>query len=252
MNIKVARSWHELNEWQLQEIVDLYLNDFDKNPEKAYQKMIFILFQEKPGFWHRMKLWKLIRLVSLSELTEFGEFLMQPPKIHRFPEIKGLIKPADRLGDLSIKQFSFMDHFFYNWMETKSEKMLRALCASIYRINDFDEQKLPEIAKITDRLSQKQRQVIGFTYMSCYHHLAEHFPVVYPKPKKKDGKEKKPRKNKHLPFSEIIINMVMNEETQPLGNFHESNSTRIYEFMNVLTKIIIKNKKIEQEYAKRK
>ncbi|WP_265427884.1 hypothetical protein [Chryseobacterium sp. YIM B08800] len=256
MNITVAKSWQELNEWQLQEIVDLYLNQFDKTPEKAFGKMIIILFQKNKGFWSRIKLWKIIRQVPISTLSEFGDFLLQPPKLHSFPEIENLRKPADRLGDLSIKQFSFMDQFFHSWMETKSDKFLRALCASIYRIGEnFDEQNLPSIAKETDKISKKERQVIGFTYLSSYHHLADQFPVVFPKPKEKTSeeiKENRKPKAKHQPFSEIILNLVMNEETQPLGNLHESNSTRIYEFMHVFTKIIIKNKKIEQENAKRK
>lgn len=255
MNITVAKSWQELNEWQLQEIIDLYLNHFDKSPEKAFEKMILILFQKNKGLWNRLKLWKIIRQVPMSTLSEFGEFLLQPPKLHIFPEIKNLQKPADRLGDLNIKQFSFMDQFFHQWIETKIDIVLRRLCASIYRLDEkFDEQNLSKIAKFTDKISKKQRQVIGFTYMSCYHHIADSFPVVFPKPKEKPADENKKQKpkQKHQPFSEIILNIVMHEEAQPLGNLHESNSTRIYEFMNVLTKIIIKNKKIEQENAKRK
>lgn len=255
MNITVAKSWQELNDWQLQEIIDVYLNHPEDEWEKAFEKMILILFQKKNGFWPRMKLWKLIKQVPVSTLAEFGEFLLEPPKLHQFPEIEGVIKPADRLGDLSIKQFSFMDQFFHSWNDSKSDKYLRALCAAIYRVGDFDELNLPKVAKYTDKLTKKERQVIGFIYMSCYHHLADQFPVVFPKPAKKEGEEKaqKPAKKPTFkPFSEIILNIVMHEETQPLGNLHESNQTRIYEFMNVFTKIIIKNQKLEQEYAKRK
>jgi len=251
MNIIVARSWQELNTWQLQEIVDLYLNYFEKYPEKAFEKMIIILFQKNKGFWKRLKLWKILRQVPISTLAEFGEFLLKPPKLHVFPEIENLRKPADRLGNLSIKQFSFMDQFFHSWMETKSDKFLRALCASIYRIGEnFDEQELPAIAKQTDKLSKKERQVIGFTYMSSYHHLADQFPVVFPKPKEKTTEqieESRKPKAKHQPFSEIILSLVMHEETKPLGNLHESNATRIYEFMHVFTKIIIKNQKAAKD-----
>lgn len=254
MNITVAKSWQELNAWQLEEIVDMYLNAAEKDWEKAFEKMILILFQKKKGFWARMRLWKIINQVPISTLAEFGEFLLQPPKVHRFPEIKNLKKPADRLGDLSIKQFSFMDQFFHHWMEDKSDNYLRALCASIYRLNDsFDEQHLSKIAKYTDKLTKKQRQVIGFIYMSCYHHIAEEFPVVFPKPKKKEGETEKPiKKAPFQPFSKIILNIVMYEETQPLGNLHESRNTRIYDFMTVFTEIIIKNKKLEKEYGKSK
>ncbi len=254
MNITVAKSWKELNEWQLEEIVDLYLNSNEDNWEKTFEKMIIILFQKKKGFWQRLKLWKLIKQVPITSLAEFAEFLLQPPKLHRFPEIPGLRKPADRLGDLSIKQFSYMDQFFHTWTDTKSDKFLRALCASIYRMgNNFDEQNLTIISEQTDKLSKKKRQVIGFTYMSCYQHIAGQFPVIYPKLKKSDQEtEKHSIKAKFKPFSEMILNIVMNEESQPLGNLHQCNETRIYDFMNVFTQIIIKNKKLEEEYAKRR
>lgn len=256
MNITVPTSWQELNIWQLEEITDLYLNHFEneEDQQKSFEKMILILFQKKPGFWARMKLWRIIKQVPISTLAEFGQFLLQPPKLHKFPEVTGLIKPADRLGDLSIKQFSFMDQFFHGWIDTKEDKKLRALCAAIYRLRDkFDEQLLQQVAAHTDLLNQKQRQVIGFIYMSCYQHMAGQFPVVYPKSKKKEGEEGMPRKKEQFrPFSDIILNMVLHEESQPLGNLHESYHTRIYDFMNVFTKIIIKNKKLEEEYAKRK
>ena len=249
-HITVASSWEELNTWQLEEIINLYLNYNEDNFSESYLKMIFILFQKKKNLWHSLKLGWLLRNVPTSILSEFGQFILEQPKLHSFPEIKGFKKPADRLGDLSIKQFSFMDQFFHNWMDTKSDNMLRALVASIYRIGDkFDEQNLIQISKITDKLTKKQRQVIGFTYMSCFNHMCRQFPVIYPEPKKDSEKKKK---TKHTPFSEIIISIVMHEEQQPLGNLHESNSTRIYEFMNVFSKIIIKQEKLAKEYAKRK
>jgi len=255
MKITVAKSWQELTNWQLEEIIDLYLHHFEKEPQKTFDKMIFVLFQKKKGFFTRLKLWKIIRLVPISELYEFGEFLLQPPKLHVFPEVENLIKPADRLGDISSKHFSFTDQFFQEWISTKNDEALKRLCANIYIINEnFDEQKLKDVAQTTSKLSRKKRQVIGFTYMSCYHHLAAQYPTVYPKPKEEDPEAKpklKPQK-KHTPFSEIIINMVMNEESQPLGNFHQTNNTRIYDFLNVLSKIIIKNKKAEENANRKK
>ena len=250
MKIEIPSSWQELNEWQLGEIVDLYLNHNPEDFEKAYTQMVFILFQKKKELWTYLKLRKLLRNIPLSTLMEYGKFLLEPPVLHSFPEIRGLKKPADRLGDLSIKQFSFMDQFYYLWKENNSEQMLRALAASIYRLgNEFDEQNLPKIALITDKLTRKQRQVIGFTYMSCYHHLTEQFPVVYPPNKETEAPPKQPYK-KHIPFSEVIISVAMNE-MQPLGNLHESNHTRIYEFMNVFSKILIHNEKMRKTYEKK-
>lgn len=253
MNITVAKSWQELNPWQLEQIIDIYLKIEEDNFQASFRQMILILFQETPGFRGRWNLRKLLRIAPVSSLEPFGEFLLQPPKLHRFPDVKGLIKPEARLGDLPIKQFSFMDQFFNNWIETREDKMLRALCASIYRLTpEFDELKLPAIAKKTDRLSRKKRQVIAFTYMSCYHHITEQFPVIWKKKKNKEEQPAKvPQKVRFTPFSDIIINVAMGEQ-QPLGNFHQSNQTRIYDFLQVLTKIIQNSEKQKQEYDKRK
>lgn len=250
-NITVAKSWAELNAWQLQEIVDLYLNFSEENFQKSFDQMIIILFQKKKGFWNRLKLRKLLFQVPISELYQFGQFLLELPKLHKFPPVDGLVKPADRLGDITVKHFSFMDQFFNTWMDTKSDKFLRALCASVYRLSkSFDEQDLPLIAKHTDKLSRKQKQVIGFTYMSCYYHISDTFEVVFPKPKVKEGEEKKKvKKTTYKPFSEVILNVAMNDK-QPLGNLHSANDTRIYEFLNVLTKILIQLKEDEKNARK--
>lgn len=250
-NITVATSWAELSAWQLQEIVDLYLNFSEENFKKSFDQMIIILFQKKKGFWNRLQLRKLLFKVPISELHQFGQFLLEPPKLHKFPQFDCLIKPADRLGDITVKHFSFMDQFFNTWMDTKSDKFLRALCASVYRLSkNFDEQDLPLIAKYTDKLSRKQRQVIGFTYMSCYHHITDTFETVWPKPKVKEGEENaKVKKTTYKPFSEVILNVAMNDK-QPLGNLHSANDTRIYEFLNVLTKILIQLKEDEKNARK--
>ena len=59
---------------------------------------------------------------------------------------------------------------------------------------------------------------------------------------KPDSNKPSKKSKKHKPFSEVIINMAMNEQ-QPLGNFHECNDTKIYDFMNVLTKVITQQEK---------
>lgn len=248
MNFTVATEWKELNKWQLEEIIDLLLSMTEENYEFTLQQMVVVLFQKKKGFFRRLKLRKLLWNVPISTLYPYIEFLLKEPEPFDFPEIKGLVKPADRLSDLSIKQFGIMDQFFHAWIQTKSEGFLKGLVSSIYRIEkEFDEHKLIEIAKITNKLTKKERQVIGFTYMVSYHYIGASFPVVFP-PKKGKSSDNS-IKTKHRPFSEVIISVAMNEH-QPLGNFHESNKTRIYDFMNVLTKILSDQEKLNKQNGK--
>lgn len=251
--IKVAASWKELNKWQLEEIVELYLNLKEENYKQTLKRFVIIVFQKKLGFWRRMKYRYLIRNIPISSLLPHIKFLLDSPNIYSFPEIKGLKRPADKLTDLTIKQYGIMDQFFHAWMTTKSDNFLKALVSSIYRIDaNFEEEHISFIAKKIEKLTRKERQVIGFIYMSCNHFVGDSFPVVFPKPKKEKSEEKKAIKPvKHRPFSEVVINVAMNEQ-QPLGNLHESNKTKIYEFMNVLTKIINQQEKLRKEYEKQK
>ncbi len=242
----MATAWKDLNQWQLQEVVNLLLNMRKDNYELTLRQMVVVLFQTQKGFWKRIRLRKLLRRVPISSLYPYVDFLLKEPEPFAFPEIKKLVKPADRMTDLSIKQFGIMDQFFHGWMDTKSETFLRGLVSSIYRLDqNYNDHKLIEIAKITDKLSRKEKQVIGFAYMASYHYIGNSFPVVFPTKKSNNGT----KKVKHKPFSEVIISVSMNEQ-QPLGNFHESNNTMIYDFMNVLTKIINQQEKISKEYEK--
>lgn len=251
--IKVAASWKELNKWQLEEVVELYLNLTEENYKATLKKFVTIIFQEKLGFWSRLKYRFLLMNVPRSALYPHLQFLLDPPNIYSFPEIKGLKKPSDKLTDLSIKQYGIMDQFFHAWMTTKSDNFLKALVSSIYRIDSsFDEENISIISKKIQKLTRKERQVIGFIYMSCNHHIGDTFPVVFPNITKDKKKEKSiPKTIKHKPFSEVIISVAMNEQ-QPLGNLHESNKTKIYEFMNVLTKILNHQEKLKKEYEKSK
>lgn len=251
MKINVPTSWQELNAWQLQEIVHLFLQT-DKF-EQNFPEMIFILFRKNNSWRERFRLWKLVRQIPFSQLQEYGRFLLEPPKLHTFPEIPGVLKPADRLANLSIVQYSFMDQFYHAWAKEPSHVNALRLAASVYRIRtEFDDQDIPEVARILSGLDVKQLQVIAFSYMSCYRHIADTYPVVFPKPKTQPGEVKKPAKPpRYVPFYEVIVSMSM-EELKPLGNLHQCNRTRIYEFMNVFSKIIIHYQNKQKEYEKRK
>lgn len=251
-NIKVARSWGELNEWQLQEIAHLYLNTSVEEFEGAYLKMIFILFQRKKGFWANLRLSWILKEIPITKLSKHSKFLLEQTSLHSFPSISGLVKPADRIGNITSKHYSVCDAFFHQWEEDKSEINLRRFVASLYRLEDkFDELKMPEVSKITDTLSHKERQRIALAYKFVRIYIWEKYPVIFPKPKEKNTEEEKlsptfgKKEQKYTPFDKVIMGLVYDED-KPLGIKKEANDTRIYEFLNILTESILRYKEKER------
>ncbi|UKB81267.1 hypothetical protein [Chryseobacterium sp. MEBOG07] len=253
MNITRASSWKDLNKWQLEEVVELYLHLTEENYKSTLKQFVTLILQEKKGFFSRIKYRSLKRKAPISSFYKYVKFLLDPPNLYSFPDLPGLKKPTDKMTDLTIKQYGIMDQFFHAWITTKNDNFLKALVASIYRIDSsFDEENITLISERVNKLTKKERQVIGFIYMSCNHYIGDSFPDVFPKVKESEKKKKKiPNPFKHKPFSEVIINVAMHEQ-QPLGNLHESNKTKIFEFMNVLTKIVINQERLRKEYEKSK
>ncbi|TLX23434.1 hypothetical protein FE904_22000 [Chryseobacterium indologenes] len=60
-NITVARSWNQLNDWQLQEIAHLYTNTSVEDFAAAYADMILIVYQKAPDLKARLHLKRLTK-----------------------------------------------------------------------------------------------------------------------------------------------------------------------------------------------
>ena len=246
MNIVVAKNWRELNHWQLQEIANIYLQT---NPEKFYQdfrKMVFVLFQKKKSFWAKLKFYKILRQVKFEDLAFHAQFILETTDFHSFPEIKGLIKPSDRIASLDAKHFSYCDKLYHDWEQDKSEINLRRFVASLYKVEEnFDELKMPEVAKYTQKLTVKECMVIALAYKFSKIHIWKTYPVIFPTKKEEDETETfKPvfkKANTYQSFDKVINGLVFTEE-KPLGTKAEAERTRIYPFLNVLQESILRNK----------
>jgi hypothetical protein len=242
--ITVAESWQELNEWQITEISHAYMTADPEDFDKTYFRLILILFQKKKGFWRNLKLRALLRNVPLSVLEPFAKFLLKKPEVYKFPEIKGLKKPADRIGDLTIKQFSVIDTLFHQWNKDKSKVKLQRLVASLYRFDDhFRAQDLPKIAEISSKIPLKKMLEIAFVYMSVRRYITEKYKIIYPVPEKEQDPDRPVFKKKEVytPFSKVITGMAL-DELKPLGTLNECNNTLVYEFHDTLTETMIYHK----------
>lgn len=252
-DIHVAESWSQLSEWQLQEIAHLFISATEDNFPETFQKMIFILFQKESGFRAEKNLYQLLNQVTLEDLAPFAKFLIETTALYSFPDIDGLLKPSERLGNIEVKQFSFIDKLFDDWENDRTDMNLRRFVASLYRVHEvFDDLDLPAVAKITDSISQKQRERIALAYKFCRLLIWETYPVIFPKKEETEEEKLRPifrQKPKYQSFDKIILALVFAEE-QPLGTKKEANRTRIWEFMNVLQESILRFKEKEKHHAK--
>ena len=242
--ITVAKSWNELNDWQIQEIAHLYLNTPVDKFHEGYKKMIFILFQKENTGKGLFNLHKIIQNVPLSELEKYARFLKEKRDFYTFPDIPGLIKPSPRLGNITVRQFSTIDTFFYHWNQDRSLINLKRLVASLYRIKKkFDDLDLPEVDAITRNIPVKKMEAVALAFLFTRYLISDQFPIIFPKQNEDEdeGKKLQPifaKKDRiFVPFDKIIIGMSM-DELQPLGKKQDINSVRIYEFLSVLTESI--------------
>lgn len=242
--IEIAKSWDDLNEWQLQEIAHLYLNTPVEDFSEAYIQMIIIIYQKSTSNSDLYNWDKLRRNVPLSELSKYTTFIKEKADFYSFPDIPGLIKPADAIGDITVRQFNAIDTYFYFWNKDRTTLNLKRLVASLYRIKEeYDDLDIAAVDAITRKIPVKQMEVIALAYLFTRNEISKTFKVVFPEAKK-DSEEKKlqpvftKKDDQFIPFDKIIIGMSM-DELQPLGKKQDVNKVRVYEFLSVLSESIL-------------
>ncbi|MGV4528752.1 hypothetical protein [Ornithobacterium rhinotracheale] len=251
MNFRVATSWNELSLSQAQRLSKCMFNYQGADEKRAFQ-MLLTLFTPKGTTWQRIKFAYLLRNVPLSEITPYLDFMGEVPTIYSFPTINGLKKPNTCMGNITIKQFSMADKLYYDFTQSKDEKLLRQMVAMLYTLGEFDEERLPEVAKITDKQKHLWYAVL-LSYISCRNYIIKQYPKIFPPEREPDPEAIVPvfRKEKaYTPFSEIIKVLAF-DDPQPLGNYHEAKKTKIYEFMNILTTAMIRQEEYEKNAARK-
>lgn len=252
MKITVPQSWRELTEWQLEEIADIYLSADPADFGPALQKMIFMLLQNRPAHTERQKLYRVLENVDPDELLFHAEFLMQTTTLHFFPVINGLTKPADRMANLTAKQFSFADKFFYDYEQDKSEVNLRRFVASLYTFGEFNQLQLPAVAEVTGAISLKKCRRIALAYKFTQLHIWNSYPVIFPKREKTEEDAFTPvfeKKPVYQTFDKVILGLVFSEE-QPLGTKLEADNTLLYDFLNVWQESFLRYEEKKRQHAK--
>lgn len=234
MKVIVPESWSELTDYQQREIIEVINNIDTRDFTESYIKIIQVLLMKKRSWWQYLKMRWILLHYPISAFEEAVQFILEKPTLYSFPKIKGLREPASRIGDFTIEQFSLCDTVLHRYSKGKGELYLRQLVACLYRLpgQEFDKHKLPEVAKITDKLELKEAQRIAFIFSAIRMYIADAYPDIFPKKKEKDPLQPVFRtKETFTPFSQVIV-MMAADELRLLGNLKECQSTLVYDFFN--------------------
>jgi hypothetical protein len=238
MNITIPQTYEELSEQQRGALCKILLT-LD-NTEKTPVRIIQILLSHLPKRTQQ----QLLLQVPFTVLWQYAEPFLTTEKLYHFPDLTKMVAPALRLANLTIKQFSVADSLYYRLRlsQYQDELLLRQLMASLYNLPNtpFDVLNLPQVAQHTDKAAITTAYQVAFAYTCCREYIIGKYPKVFSSSSASQKGEKPVFRKEaaYTPFSKIISVMAMDKH-QPLGNWHQCNATRVYDFFEVLTESIL-------------
>lgn len=238
MDITIPQTYEELNEQQRGALCRILLT-LD-NTEKTPVRIIKTLISHLPNHTQQ----QLLQEVPFTALWQYAEPFLTTEKLYHFRDLTKMVAPAPRLANLTIKQFSVADSLYYRLRlsQYQDELLLRQLMASLYNLPNtpFDVLNLPQVAEHTDKAAITTAYEVAFAYTCCREYIIGKYPKVFSSPSSTQrGENPVFRKEAaYTPFSKIISVMAMDKH-QPLGNWHQCNATRVYDFFEVLTESIL-------------
>jgi hypothetical protein len=260
LNLRIPESWNELTEKQLEEIsfaLDYYHRFIDLHPAelreeyhyKLYVRLVKNLIREN----NFIKVWIVLRQLPPEEYQDYVQFLIKGVTRTKFLkpfllEGKMYYPPMDRLQNITIEEFGYLDTAYYYWRTTKQEKYLNILCATLYRRSSFktflkiypknekDIRKAfdkiyvgPAVSKFR-KLDIKKRVAIGTIYEGCRAAVAKLYPHVFPKPPERSPEDKTPAaKPIYTPFGQLITNKIKYDTSK----LKSTQALNIHEFLSV-------------------
>lgn len=242
MDITIPQTYEELSEQQRGVLCSILLTSspFGGGGGRLPLRIIKTLISHLPNRTQQ----QLLQEVPFTALWQYAEPFLTTEKLYHFREVTKMIAPAPRLANLTIKQFSVADSLYYRLRlsQYQDELLLRQLMASLYNLPDtpFDVLNLPQVAEHTDKTPITTAYEVAFAYTCCREYIIGKYPKVFSSPSSTQRGEKPVFRKEaaYTPFSKIISVMAMDKH-QPLGNWHQCNATRVYDFFEVLTESIL-------------
>ena len=246
MDITIPQTYEELNKQQRGALCRILLT-LD-NTEETPLGIIKVLISHLPNRTQQ----QLLQEVPFTTLWQYAEPFLSTEKLYHFPDLTKMVAPAPRLANLTIKQFSVADSIYYRLRlsQYQDELLLRQLMASLYNLpqTPFDVLNLPQVAEHTDKATIATAYEVAFAYTCCREYIIGKYPKVFSSPSSSQRGEKPVFRKEaaYTPFSKIISVMAMDQH-QPLGNWHQCNATRVYDFFEVLTESILQAEQQEKK-----
>ena len=242
MDITIPQTYEELNEQQRGALCSILLTSspFGGGGGRLPLRIIKTLISHLPNHTQQ----QLLQEVPFTALWQYAEPFLTTEKLYHFREVTKMVAPAPRLANLTIKQFSVADSLYYRLRlsQYQDELLLRQLMASLYNLPNtpFDVLNLPQVAEHTDKAAITTAYEVAFAYTCCREYIIGKYPKVFSSPSSTQRGEKPVFRKEaaYTPFSKIISVMAMDKH-QPLGNWHQCNATRVYDFFEVLTESIL-------------
>lgn len=154
--------------------------------------------------------------------------------------LKKYVGPTDRLGDISIDEFSFAFGVYGQYQKTNNETLLTTLFAVLYRPAAYDYKKtgdnrLPFNNKLIElyekdlkKMDDSYRQAVYLFFTGCLEYLAKRFPNVF---KRAEGS------SKGGSFFDTVVSMSGGK----FGPFESTKKTNLYIILNELDIVIYNN-----------
>lgn len=161
-----------------------------------------------------------------------------------------------RLSNISIKELSFADTFYYKWATERKVDDLHRLCAILYRPaasapsahdvrTEFTPLLLEQNAQITDHIPLSIKYMIALAYEGCRATFINRHPNVFPKPKQKSEPDQNKKPKPYQPFSRIISAMAM-DEVQIFGSYQDVEKVLAPDFLAVYDESIVRAREHER------
>ncbi|MDN3595330.1 hypothetical protein [Zunongwangia endophytica] len=262
--VKLPKFWNELSEKQLGKIavvIEHFRKFYELYPKKAntainrlYSRICKILLSSN-NF-----LVQYIALVQIppEEYADHVAFINKENNRTVFPsafEIGNEVHhpPANRIQNLSMEEFSFVDALFFNWRLKNDARYLDLICATLYRAAgsqnpDYDirrpfnkiilEKSLTKWLNVSD----EKKLAIAYTFEGCRNQMVKLYPNTFPKSPKETKNTKIQQKPQYTPFGQLL-NFKINFDPSKLEQTERMN---MHKFLSTYENELVNDKKAKK------
>lgn len=254
LNLNIPTTWNELSEkqfaniaYQLECYKQIIIDDSNAvklAATKLYLQIAKELLRENK-YQHVLIALKEIQPKAYIKLSEFIYNKIERTKFLPSFRINNTVYygPTIRMRNVTIAEFSFVDAAFYKWKHTQQPIWLTVLCAALYREaaaapseidrrTKFIKQSVDARADIFQKLPQKTKLSIAYSYEGCRNHIESRHPFTFPKPVQLNEETPKPPKQKYISFGEIILDKIKGDPSK----LETTQNLYLYDFLSIYEK----------------